>query len=139
MNSRREIDMELRERWAGQILLEELHLAEMREIIRAHTVLTGTPQLQIAREVKMSPRRLRGFLGGVELRDDDWETVSRWCEGKPTPLIVPETVAVGVLARWALRGQMRNVRAEIARATRMTYERTGHQLPPWAAQALDIL
>lgn len=138
MNSRREIEMELRERWAGQILLEELHLAEMREIIRAHTVLTATPRIQIAGEVKMSPRRLRGFLDGVELTDTDWETVSRWCEGKPTPLVAPETVGVGVLARWAPRGQMREVRAEIARATRMAYERTGRQLPSWTAEALDV-
>ena len=33
----------------------------------------------------MSPRRLRGFLDGAELTDEDWAVVSRWCEGKPTP------------------------------------------------------
>src|SRR5215213_6302050 len=113
MDSRREIEIELRERWAGHILLDELHLAEMREIIRAHSVLTGTPRSAIAMEVEMSPRRLRGFLAGGELTDEDWEGVSRWCEGKPTPLIEPETVALGVLARWAHRKHVSEVRAAI--------------------------
>jgi hypothetical protein len=36
VDNRREIEMELRERWAGHILFSELHLAAMREIIRAH-------------------------------------------------------------------------------------------------------
>ena len=49
MDDRREIEMELRERWAGHILLDELHLSEMREIIRAHTVLTGTPRSAMRR------------------------------------------------------------------------------------------
>jgi hypothetical protein len=138
MNDRREIETELRERWAGHILLDELHLAEMREIIRAHTVLTGTPRSAIATEVQMSPRRLRGFLDGVELMDKDWEVVSRWCEGKPTPQVVPETVALGVLARWAYRKDVRAVRAAIARATREAYARTGRQLPSWTADALDV-
>jgi len=138
MDDRREIKMELRERWAGEILLDELHLAEMREIIRAHTVLTGTPRSQIAAELKMSPWRLRGFLDGTDLSNEEWETVSRWCDGKPTPTIVPETVAVGVLARWSYRKHMRHVRAAVAHATRQAYARTGRQLPSWTAEALDV-
>ncbi|HET7229084.1 MAG TPA: hypothetical protein VFJ16_03745 [Longimicrobium sp.] len=111
----------------------------MREIIRAHTVLTGTPHSQIAAELKMSRRRLRGFLDGADLSNEDWEAVSRWCEGKPTPMVVPETVVVGVLARWAHRKNVREVRAAIARATREAYVRTGRQLPTWTAEALDVL
>lgn len=139
MDCRRETETELRERWAGHILLDELHLAEMRAIIRAHSVLTGTPRSEIATELEMSTRRLRGFLAGADLTDADWETISRWCEGKPTPLVAPETVAVGVLARWAHRRHVREVRAAIARATRPAYVRTGRRLPSWAAEALDVL
>lgn len=139
MDDRREIETELRESWAGHILLDELHLAEMREIIRAHAVLTGTPRSVIASEVQMAPRRLRGFLDGVELMDNDWEVVTRWCEGKPTPQVVPETVALGVLARWAYRKDVRDVRAAIARATLTVYERVGRQLPSSTAEALDVL
>ncbi|HEU4558524.1 MAG TPA: hypothetical protein VFS20_11775 [Longimicrobium sp.] len=138
MDDQRKIETELRERWAGHILLDELHLAEMREIIRAHTVLTGTPRSVIAAEVEMSPRRLRGFLDGAELTDKDWEVVSRWCEGKPTPNVVAETVAVGVLARWADRKDVHDVRAAIAHATREAYTRTGLQLPPRTAEALSF-
>jgi hypothetical protein len=139
MESRRETEMELRERWAGHILLDELHLAEMRQIIRAHSVLTGAPRSDIAMELEMSPLRLRGFLAGADLTDADWESVSRWCEGKPTPLVAPETVALGVLARWAHRKHVRDVRAAIARATRTAYVRTGRRLPAWTAEALDVL
>jgi hypothetical protein len=139
MDSRREIEMELRERWAGHVLLDELHLAEMRAIIRAHSVLTGTPRSKIASELEMSPLRLRGFLAGADLTDEDWEAVSRWCEGKPTPLVAPEMVALGVLARWAHRRHVREVRAAIARATRTAYARTGRRLPSRTAEALDVL
>ncbi len=139
MDSRLEIEMELRERWAGHILLDELHLAEMREIIRAHSVLTGTPRSDIATQLEMSPLRLRGFLAGGDLSDEDWEAVSRWCEGKPTPLVAPETVALGVLARWAHRKHVREVRVAISRAARTAYVRTGRRLPSWTAEALDVL
>ncbi|HET7460881.1 MAG TPA: hypothetical protein VFJ82_06525 [Longimicrobium sp.] len=128
--------MELRETWAGDILLEQLHLAEMREAIRAHAAQTGTPYSAIASELKMSPRRLRDFLAGTELTNDDWAPVALWCEDKPTPQIVPETVALGVLARWAPRKHVRDVRAAIANVTRAEYARIGRQLPSWTAEAL---
>lgn len=139
MDSRRETKMDLRERWAGHILLDELHLAEMRAIIRAHAVLTGTPRADIAAELQMSPLRLRGFLSGTDLGNEEWEAVSRWCDRKPTPLVAPETVALGVLARWAHRKHVSEVRAAIARATRTAYARAGRRLPSWTAEALDVL
>lgn len=139
MDDRRETELELRETWAGDILLEQLHLAEMREAIRTHATQTGTPYSAIAMELKMSPRRLRDFLASAELTNDDWDGVALWCEDKPIPQIVPETVALGVLARWAPRKHVRDVRAAIANVTRAEYKRIGRQLPSWTAEALQPL
>lgn len=71
-----EAELELSETWAGHILLEQLRLAEMRQIIRDYSAMTDTPHSAIAAELKMSPRRLRSFLAGADLTNDDW-TASR--------------------------------------------------------------
>ena len=135
-DERREAELELRETWAGHILLEQLRLAEMRQIIRDYSAMTDTPHSAIAAELKMSPRRLRSFLAGADLTDDDWDRVALWCEGKPIPQIVPETVALGVLARWAPGKHVHEVRSAIANVTRAEHARIGRQLPSWTAEAL---
>lgn len=136
---RREAELELSETWAGHILLEQLRLAEMRQIIRDYSAMADTPRSTVAAELKMSPRRLRSFLAGADLTNDEWDRVSLWCEGKPIPQIVPETVALGVLARWAPGKHVRDVRAAVANVTRAEYARIGRQLPSWTAEALEVL
>lgn len=136
---RDDAELELGETWAGHILLEQLRLAEMRQIIRDYSAMTDTPRFTIAAELKMSPRRLRSFLAGTDLTNDDWDRVAAWCEGKPIPEIVPATVALDVLARWAPRRHVRDVRAAIANVTRAEYARIGRQLPSWTAEAVDVI
>ena len=137
MGRRREIEIELRERWTGRILLEQWHLAEMREAVRGQLIVPGVSVTGVAAELEMSPRRVTEFVGGAGLTIEDWEAVSRWCAGKATPLVEPDTVALGLLTRLAPRRHARDLRVTVARAVLAAYARTGTRLPSRVVEALE--
>jgi hypothetical protein len=98
---REDAESELRTSWAGYFLLDEVHLAELRAIVSAHLGEEGSSLRNLSKQLHMSPGRLRSFLSGSHLRERVWEKIAEWCAGKPSPDVGPETVAVGLLARWA--------------------------------------
>jgi hypothetical protein len=103
MASRREIEFELRTRWAGEVVLEELRLEEMRETIRAYLRERRRSVRWLALSMEVPPRRLREFLLGAGLTAGEWARVADWCAGKHTPRVSPDKLAVGVLVRHAPR------------------------------------
>ncbi|HYH78414.1 MAG TPA: hypothetical protein VEX86_01410 [Longimicrobium sp.] len=134
----REAREEMHGRWPGLLLLDEIHLAEMRAIVWAH-INNGATQKAVAAEIGLTPRKLHQFLVGVIIHGDEWNRVADWCNGKPRPRIKVETVAVGALAAWAPNSRARAVRAAIAAAVCQAYESHGITVPPDVADALSVV
>jgi hypothetical protein len=116
---------ELEKRWAGRVLLDELYLAEMRETVRAEIQARHANRAQIAEEIGISEYKLSLFLHGGELREKESEVVACWCEKseRQPPQVMPELVALGVLARWAPKSEVRAVRRDLARYLLSRFER----------------
>ena len=137
MGRRREIEMELRESWTGRILLEQWHLAEMRETVRVQLIVPGVSMRRVAAELEMSPQRVTEFVRGAGLTVEDWEAVARWCADRARPRVEPDDVALGLFTRLAPRRHVCELRATIARAVLAAYARTGTRLPLRVVEVLD--
>ena len=122
--------------WPGQFLLDELHLAEMRAIIRAH-LDGGSTLAAVAKEMGISPHTLGDFVRGVVLHGENRDKVANWCEAGPRPRVSAELVAVGVLAAWSPKLHMRQVRADIAKAVLLAYRTRRIRLPHDVLDALS--
>ena len=119
--TRRDVEVALRGSWAGQILLDELRQEEWREIMWA-TLLSGAlTQEGLAVDAGVTIARLRPFLHGASGSADDFEKYERWCAGKPRLEVVPERVAVRLLARHAPRRLAHEAQARFASCVRDFY------------------
>src|SRR5215207_5563976 len=67
--------------WAGELILDELHLAEMRAILRAYLASSRASLTALAAETGLTRRRLRTFLAGGDVTANDWERIGNWCVG----------------------------------------------------------
>jgi hypothetical protein len=137
MGRRREIEIELRESWTGRILLEQWHLAEMRETVRVQLIVPGVSMRRVAAELEVSPRRVTEFVRGAGLALEDWEAISRWCADKAPPRVEPDDVALGLLTRLAPRRHACEMRTTIARAVLAGFAGAGARLPLRVVEVLD--
>jgi len=129
---------QLRRSAAGHLLLDELYQAEMRGIVRAHLADDAHSLRGTAKEIGITLYRLDCFLAGQEMIGESFERIARWCEGKPTPFIQAESVALGILCRWLNRKvDLYEGRQEVAAAVRQLYERRNVRLPAYVMSALD--
>jgi lambda repressor-like predicted transcriptional regulator len=136
---REDAERELRKSWAGHCLLDEVHLAELRAIVLAHLGEEGSSLTSLAKQLHMSPGRLRSFLSGSPLRERTWEKIAEWCAAKPSPDVEPETVAVGLLARWSTVRTAQAIRQQIAHAVLVAYAGHGISIPARERAALEML
>jgi lambda repressor-like predicted transcriptional regulator len=136
---REDAERELRKSWAGHCLLDEVHLAELRAIVSAHLGEDGSSLTSLAKQLHMSPGRLRSFLSGSHLRERAWEKIAEWCAAKPSPDVEPETVAVGLLARWSTVRTAQTIRQQIAHAVLAAHAGHGISIPARERAALEAL
>jgi hypothetical protein len=124
--------------WPGELVLDEIHLCEMRAIVWAH-VDNGATMKAVAAETGLTLDKLREFLTGVALRGKHWENVARWCEDKPRPRVSADVVALGILASYSPNMHARGVRTDIANAVLRAYGTRKIRLPPSVIEALTLL
>jgi hypothetical protein len=137
--TRRDVEVELRDSWAGQILLDELHQEEWREIMWA-TLLSGAlTQEGLSADVGITIARLRPFLHGASAGANDFEKYERWCAGKPRLEVVPERVAVRLLARHAPLRLAHEAQARFASCVRDFYREKRTRVTVRVMDELEML
>jgi hypothetical protein len=124
--------------WPGELVLDEIHLCEMRAIVWAQ-IEDGATMKGVAAETGLTLYKLREFLTGVALRGKDLEDVARWCEDKPRPRVSADLVALGILASYSPNMHARGVRTDIANAVLRAYAIRNVRLPPSVIEALTVL
>jgi hypothetical protein len=126
--------------WAEEVLNDELHIESMRAIVRAHLATNEEASRDgLAREIGISPKRLRLFLAGSDIGERAFSPLNEWTRGRPTPPVAPETVALNVLARFAPATKANRARAMLARSVREVYRTLEVKPPPRVLEALDVL
>ena len=129
---------EMEGEWPGELVLDEIHLCEMRATVWAQ-IEDGATMKGVAAETGLTLYKLRAFLTGVALRGKDWEDVARWCEGKPRPRVSADLVALGILASYSPNMHAREVRTDIANAVLRAYSTRHIRLPSSVIEALTVL
>lgn len=129
----------MRGSWAGHILLSELHQEEWREIMWAALLRGALTQVELAEDAGVTIARLRPFLHGASAGVNDFEKYERWCAGKPRVDVVPERVAVRLLARHAPRRLSHDAQARFASCVRDFYLEKRARVTAHVMEDLEML
>jgi hypothetical protein len=125
----------LRSTFAGMILLEEVHLEEMRAILEA-ALKEGRTRKELAAELGLSTYKLRSYLAGAGLSESEWDRLAQWCADKPNPSVSPYKVAVLTLCHLFPANAIPGVRADLLAAFNRIVEERRVRLPAYAFDGL---
>ena len=137
--TRKDVEVEMRGSWAGHILLNELHQEEWREIMWAALLTGALTQVELAAEIGVTIARLHPFLHGASAGADDFEMLELWCVGKQRVDVVPERVAVRLLARHAPRRLAYAAQARFASCVRDFYLENRTRVTAHVMEDLEML